>query len=63
MVVGDCGGNVFARVQGEMIFRQASIHDVEAIAALHTESWQRHYRGAYLDSFLDGDVLADRLAV
>ena len=46
-----------------MIFRQASIHDVEAIAALHTESWQQHYRGAYLDSFLDGDVLTDRLAV
>jgi len=39
------------------------MHDVEAIAALHAESWQRHYRGAYLDSFLDGDVLADRLAV
>jgi len=31
--------------------------------ALHAESWQRRYRGAYLDSFLDGDVLADRLAV
>ena len=52
-----------ARVQQKMIFRQASINDVEAIAALHTESWQRHYRGAYLDSFLGGDVLADRLAV
>ena len=51
------------RVQQEMIFRQASINDVEAIAALHTESWQRHYRGAYLDSFLDGDVLTDRLAI
>jgi ribosomal protein S18 acetylase RimI-like enzyme len=50
-------------VQQEMVFRQASIHDVEAIAALHTESWQRHYRGAYLDSFLDGDVLTNRLAV
>ena len=53
----------YARVQQEMIFRQASIPDIEAIAALHTESWQRHYRGAYLDSFLDGDVLTDRLAV
>jgi predicted N-acetyltransferase YhbS len=52
-----------ARVQQEVIFREVSRHDVEAIAALHAESWRRHYRGAYLDSFLDGDVLADRLAV
>ncbi len=50
-------------IQQEMTFREASIHDVEAIAALHAESWRRHYRGAYLDSFLDGDVLANRLAV
>jgi ribosomal protein S18 acetylase RimI-like enzyme len=53
----------YARVQQEMILREASIQDVEAIAALHAESWRRHYRGAYLDSFLDGEVLADRLAV
>ena len=26
-------------MQREMIFRAASIHDVEAIAALHAESW------------------------
>ena len=52
-----------ARAQQEMIFREVSMHDVEAIAALHAESWQRHYRGAFLDSFLDGDVLAERLAV
>lgn len=32
------------------------------VAALHADSWRRHYRGAYSDSFLDGDVLADRLA-
>jgi ribosomal protein S18 acetylase RimI-like enzyme len=51
------------RVQQEITFRDASIHDVEAIAALHAESWRRHYRGAYLDSFLDGDVLANRLVV
>jgi GNAT superfamily N-acetyltransferase len=30
---------------------------------LHADSWRRHYRGAYSDEFLDGDVLADRLAV
>jgi ribosomal protein S18 acetylase RimI-like enzyme len=52
-----------ARVQQEMILREASSQDVKAIAALHAESWRRHYRGAYLDSFLDGDVFADRLAV
>lgn len=49
--------------QQEITFRHASIYDVEAIAALHADSWRRHYRGAYLDSFLDGDILANRLAV
>ncbi|WP_433130028.1 N-acetyltransferase family protein [Micromonospora sp. CA-240977] len=33
------------------------------IALLHADSWRRHYRGAYADSFLDGDVVADRRAV
>lgn len=37
--------------------------DADAVAGLHAESWRRHYRGAYADSFLDGDVDADRLAV
>ncbi len=50
-------------MQQEIILRDASIHDVEAIAALHADSWRQHYRGVYLDSFLDGDVLANRLAV
>jgi ribosomal protein S18 acetylase RimI-like enzyme len=49
--------------QQEIAFRDASAHDSEAIAALHADSWRRHYRGAYLDSFLDGDVVADRQAV
>jgi ribosomal protein S18 acetylase RimI-like enzyme len=44
-------------------FRFAGAHDIEAVAALHADSWRRHYRGAYLDSFLDGDVYADRLEV
>jgi hypothetical protein len=47
----------------EITFRDASARDIEAIATLHADSWRRHYRGAYLDSFLDGDVVADRLAV
>lgn len=46
-----------------MHVRQAGARDAEAIAALHAHSWRRHYRGAYLDSYLDGDVVADRRAV
>jgi GNAT superfamily N-acetyltransferase len=43
--------------------RRARSSDASAIAALHADSWRRHYRGAYCDAFLDGDVAADRLAV
>lgn len=44
-------------------FRRAGPADAETVAKLHADSWRRHYRGAYSDGFLDGDVLADRLAV
>ena len=44
-------------------YRDATEQDVGGIANLHADSWRRHYRGAYLDSFLDGDVVADRLEV
>ena len=44
-------------------FRSASLQDAEAIAALHADSWRRHYRGAYSDAFLDGDVHGDRLVL
>ncbi|WP_407563003.1 GNAT family N-acetyltransferase [Streptomyces sp. 184] len=44
-------------------FRAAGAADAPAIAALHAASWRRHYRGAYSDAFLDGDVVADREAV
>src|SRR5437868_13782059 len=44
-------------------FRAATTVDADRVAALHAESWRRHYRGAYADAFLDGDVLADRRAV
>jgi ribosomal protein S18 acetylase RimI-like enzyme len=37
--------------------------DAEGVATLHADSWRRHYRGAYADSYLDGDVVADRRAV
>jgi ribosomal protein S18 acetylase RimI-like enzyme len=43
--------------------RLAGPADAEAVANLHADSWRRHYRGAYSDAFLDGDVNADRLAV
>jgi ribosomal protein S18 acetylase RimI-like enzyme len=43
-------------------YREATEHDADAIAALHADSWRRHYRGAYLDSYLDGDILPERLA-
>src|SRR5438445_4676724 len=42
--------------------RPAGLADAEDIAALHADSWRRHYRGAYSDLFLDGDVVADRLS-
>lgn len=44
-------------------FRRADASDAEPIALLHADSWRRHYRGAYSDMFLDGDVARDRLAV
>ncbi len=44
-------------------FRPAQLADAAAIAALHTESWSRHYRGAYSDAYLDGEAVSDRMAV
>ena len=41
-----------------LTYRDAGPGDVPAIARLHAESWRRHYRGAYSDAFLDGDVSA-----
>lgn len=46
-----------------VMFRAAGPHDVDAIAALHADSWRRHYRGAFADSYLDGDVLSSRREV
>jgi ribosomal protein S18 acetylase RimI-like enzyme len=43
--------------------RLARTADAERIALLHADSWRRYYRGAYADSFLDGDVAADRRSV
>jgi GNAT superfamily N-acetyltransferase len=41
---------------GELRFRTAEQGDAQAIAALHTDSWQRHYRIAYSDAFLDDEA-------
>lgn len=46
-----------------MIIRVAEVGDVDAIAALHADSWRRYYRGAYADAYLDGDLDAERRAV
>ena len=43
--------------------RTANPGDAEKIASLHADSWRRHYRGAYADSYLDGDIVPDRLSV
>lgn len=45
---------------GDLRFRAARPIDTHAIARLHADSWQRRYRGAYADAFLDSD-LADYL--
>jgi GNAT superfamily N-acetyltransferase len=43
-------------VPSRLWFRAAGPDDARAIAALHADSWQRHYRGAFADAFLDNDV-------
>ncbi|WP_435206516.1 GNAT family N-acetyltransferase [Micromonospora sp. bgisy143] len=46
-----------------VIFSPAGRGDASRIAALHADSWRRHYRGAYADIYLDGDLLSERTAV
>lgn len=41
---------------GELRFRPAEESDAKAVAALHADSWQRHYRMAYTDHFLDDEA-------
>ncbi|SBT46603.1 GNAT family N-acetyltransferase [Micromonospora auratinigra] len=43
--------------------RLAQTDDAAEIAMLHADSWRRHYRGAYADSYLDGDLETDRRSV
>jgi GNAT superfamily N-acetyltransferase len=44
------------RARAGLRFRTAGPGDAHAIAGLHADSWQRHYRGAFSDAFLDNDV-------
>ncbi|WBQ02569.1 GNAT family N-acetyltransferase [Kribbella sp. CA-293567] len=48
---------------GSLVFRSGGPADAEGIAALHADNWRRHYRGAFSDSFLDGDLDTERRAV
>jgi predicted N-acetyltransferase YhbS len=57
------GRAVIWRHVAQLAFRLARPADAKAVANLHADSWRHHYRGAYSDAFLDGDVVADRLAV
>jgi len=40
---------------------QAQPLDAGTIASIHAQSWRSNYRGALSDSFLDGDVVRNRL--
>jgi ribosomal protein S18 acetylase RimI-like enzyme len=46
-----------------MTYRAATPQDAEGIAHLHADSWRRNYRGAFSDTYLDGDLVAERLSV
>jgi ribosomal protein S18 acetylase RimI-like enzyme len=44
----------------QVCFRHAIEKDASTIARLHADSWRLHYRGAYSDAYLDGDVFEER---
>lgn len=44
-------------------YRAAKPNEANAIAQLHAQSWQKHYRGILRDAYLDEEVLEDRLTV
>jgi ribosomal protein S18 acetylase RimI-like enzyme len=45
----------------EVTLRPATDGDAREIALLHAESWRLTYRGIYLDAFLDGPGMENRL--
>ena len=49
--------------EGSYSIRLARAADALHVAKLHADSWRRHYRGAYSNRYLDGDLESDRLAV
>ena len=44
-------------------YRPAAPSDSYAIASLHTRSWRENYRGAFSDTFLDGELPEARMGV
>jgi GNAT superfamily N-acetyltransferase len=46
----------------DLTIRLAATADAPDIARIHADSWRRNYRGLYSDSYLDGDLYADRVA-
>ncbi len=46
-----------------MELRLAEYKDYERIAHLHAENWKRHYQGILSDSYLEKDVLDDKLLI
>jgi GNAT superfamily N-acetyltransferase len=46
-----------------LTIRRGGAADAEAVAGLHADSWRRHYRGAYADAYLDGDIETERRSV
>ncbi|MBI1897440.1 MAG: GNAT family N-acetyltransferase [Acidobacteria bacterium] len=44
-------------------FREAGLSDAQMIAALHAQSWRSAYRGILRNAYLDGDIVAERLAI
>ncbi len=46
-----------------MTFKIANNTDIQKVAHLHSLSWQKTYRGAFTDDFLDNHVHENRLSV
>ena len=44
-------------------YRIAKKSDAQSIAALHAESWQKHYRNVLSEKYLSGPILQERLEV
>lgn len=46
-----------------IVYQAASADDAGAIALLHAQSWEQHYRNEYTAHYLNHEVRADRLQV